>query len=57
MQVVATESFTNDFTEQMFTLQLRKILPRTILKINLPSAYRENNDTLKERCAGNEVGK
>ena len=32
MQVVATESFTNDFTEQMFTLQLRKILPRTILK-------------------------
>ena len=56
-QVVASESLRNDFAEQMFTLQLRKILPRTILKKKLTSFYREKNDALKERCPGNEVGK
>ena len=56
-QVVASESLRNDFAEQMFTLQLRKILPTTILIKNLPSSYREKNDALKERCTGNEVGK
>ena len=56
-QVVASESLRNDFAEQMFTLQLRKILPRTILKKKLPSSCREKNDALKERCPGNEVGK
>ena len=30
--VVASESLRNDFAEQMFTLQLSKILPGTILK-------------------------
>ena len=57
--VVASESLRNDFADQMFTLQLSKILPRTILKKKkkLPSSYREKNDALKERCAGNEVGK
>ena len=54
-QVVASECLRNDFAEQMFTLQLSNILPRTILKKKLP--YREKNDALKERCAGNEVGK
>ena len=56
-QVVASESLRNDFAEQMFTLQLSKILPTTILIKNLPSSYREKNDALKERCTGNEVGK
>ena len=56
-QVVASESLRNDFAEQMFTLQLRKILPGTILKKKLTSFYREKNDALKERCPGNEVGK
>ena len=56
-QVVASESLRNDFAEQMFTLQLRKILPTTILIKNLPSSYREKNDALKERCTGNEVDK
>ena len=56
-QVVASESLRNDFAEQMFTLQLRKILPRTILKKKLCSSYREKNDALKERCPGNEAGK
>ena len=56
-QVVASESLRNDFAEQMFTLQLRKILPRTILKKKLRSSYREKNDAPKERCPGNEVGK
>ena len=56
-QVVASESLRNDFAEQMFTLQLRKILPGTILKKKWTSFYREKNDALKERCPGNEVGK
>ena len=54
-KVVASESLRN--AEQMFTLQLSKILPTTILIKNLLSSYREKNDALKERCTGNEVGK
>ena len=40
-QVLTSESLRNVFTEQMFTLQLSKILPREILRKNLPSSYRE----------------
>ena len=57
--VVASENLINDFAEQMFTLQLSKILPGTILKKKkkMPSSYREKNDALKEKCAGNQAGK
>ena len=58
--MVASENLRNDFAEQMFTLQLSKILPGTILKKNKkkkPSSYCEKNDALKEKCAGNEAGK
>ena len=39
--MLASESLRNVFTEQIFTLQLSKILPREILRKNLPSSYRE----------------
>ena len=56
--MVASENLRNDFAEQMFTLQLSKILLGTILKKRKnPSTYREKNDALKEKCAGNEAGK
>ena len=49
--VVASESLRNDFAEQILTLQLSKILPRTILKKKMPSSYREKNDALGTKLA------
>ena len=50
-QVVTSESLGNDFSEQMFTLKLSKILPRTILKkkIAFHSSYHEKNDACAKR--------
>ena len=56
MKLVASESLRNDFAEQMFTPKLSKI-PEQFWKKKLPSSYHKNNDALKERCAGNKVGK
>ena len=58
--VIASESFRNDFAEQMFNLQLSKSLSSGQFWKKLLFSYREKNDALKdalkERCAGNEVG-
>ena len=39
--LVSSESLRNVFAQQIFTLQLNKIVPRAVFKIFSPSSYKE----------------